>query len=90
MSTTKAFRGFTPARKKGGGYNNEAVTDLIAWSSPGLAGTPTHTIFTGDPVVLPGANLATITPSIAATLKHTGVFMGCPHVDACAHDSSSV
>jgi hypothetical protein len=33
MSTTKAFRGFTPARKIGGGYNNEAVTDIIAWSS---------------------------------------------------------
>ena len=29
MSTTKAFRGFIPARKKGGGYNNEAVTDTI-------------------------------------------------------------
>ena len=47
MSTTKAFRGFTPARKKGGGYNNEAVTDVIAWSSTGLAGTPTNNIFTG-------------------------------------------
>ena len=43
MSTTKAFRGFTPARMKGGGYNNEAVTDIIAWSSTGLAGTPRDT-----------------------------------------------
>ena len=57
MSTTKAFRGFTPARKKGGGYNNEAVTDIIAWSSTGLAGTPTNNIFTGDPVVLPRCKL---------------------------------
>ena len=29
MSTTKAFRGFVPARMKGGAYNNEAVTDMI-------------------------------------------------------------
>ena len=81
MSTTKAFRGFTPARKKGGGYNNEAVTDVIAWSSTGLAGTPTNNIFTGDPVVLPGANFATISPYIAATLKPSGVFMGCQYVE---------
>ena len=33
MSTTKAFRGFIPARKKGGGYNNEAVTDTITLTS---------------------------------------------------------
>ena len=81
MSTTKAFRGFTPARMKGGGYNNEAVTDIIAWSSTGLAGTPTNSIFTGDPVVLPGANFATISPYIAATLKPSGVFMGCQYVE---------
>ena len=81
MSTTKAFRGFTPARMKGGGYNNEAVTDIIAWSSTGLAGTPTNNIFTGDPVVLPGANFATISPFIATTLKPSGVFMGCQYVE---------
>ena len=81
MSTTKAFRGFTPARMIGGGYNNEAVTDVIAWSSTGLAGTPTNNIFTGDPVVLPGANFATISPFIAATLKPSGVFMGCQYVE---------
>ena len=81
MSTTKAFRGFTPARMIGGGYNNEAVTDVIAWSSTGLAGTPTNNIFTGDPVVLPGANFATISPYIAATLKPSGVFMGCQYVE---------
>ena len=81
MSTTKAFRGFTPARMKGGGYNNEAVTDTIAWSSTGLAGTPTNNIFTGDPVVLPGTNFATISPFIAATLKPSGVFMGCQYVE---------
>ena len=81
MSTTKAFRGFTPARMIGGGYNNEAVTDVIAWSSTGLAGTPTNNIFTGEPVVLPGANFATISPYIAATLKPSGVFMGCQYVE---------
>jgi len=81
MSTTKAFRGFTPARMKGGGYNNEAVTDTIAWSSTGLAGTPTNNIFTGDPVVLPGANFATISPFIAGTLKPSGIFMGCQYVE---------
>ena len=81
MSTTKAFRGFTPARKIGGGYNNEAVTDVIALSSTGLAGSPTNNIFTGDPVVLPGANFATISPYIATTLKPSGVFMGCQYVE---------
>ena len=69
MSTTKAFRGFVPARMIGGAYNNEAVTDMITLTSTGQAQSPTNNIFTGDPVVLPGANFATISPYIAATLK---------------------
>ena len=81
MSTTKAFRGFIPARKKGGAYNNEAVTDTIALTSTGMTGSPTNSIFTGDPVVLPGANFTTISPYIAATLKPSGVFMGCQYVE---------
>ena len=81
MSTTKAFRGFIPARKKSGGYNNEAVTDMITLTSTGQAQSPTNNIFTGDPVVLPGANFATISPFIAATLKPSGVFMGCQYVE---------
>ena len=81
MSTTKAFRGFIPARKKGGGYNNEAVTDTITLTSTGQAQSPTNKIYTGDPVVLPGANFATISPFIAATLKPSGVFMGCQYVE---------
>jgi len=51
MSTTKAFRGFIPARKKGGNYNNEAVTDMITLTSTGQAQSPSNNIFTGDPVV---------------------------------------
>ena len=81
MSTTKAFRGFIPARMKGGGYNNEAVTDMITLTSTGMTGSPTNSIFTGDPVVMPGANFATISPYIAATLKASGVFMGCQYVE---------
>jgi hypothetical protein len=81
MSTTKAFRGFIPARMKGGAYNNEAVTDMITLTSTGMTGSPTNNIFTGDPVVLPGANFATISPYIAATLKASGVFMGCQYVE---------
>ena len=81
MSTTKAFRGFIPARKKGGGYNNEAVTDMITLTSTGQAQSPSNSIFTGDPVVMPGANFATISPYIAATLKSSGVFMGCQYVE---------
>jgi len=81
MSTTKAFRGFIPARKKSGGYNNEAVTDMITLTSTGQAQSPSNNIFTGDPVVLPGANFATISPYIAATLKPSGVFMGCQYVE---------
>ena len=81
MSTTQAFRGFIPARKKGGSYNNEAVTDMITLTSTGQAQTPSNNIFTGDPVVLPGANFATISPFIAATLKPSGVFMGCQYVE---------
>jgi len=81
MSTTKAFRGFIPARMKGGGYNNGAVTDMITLTSTGMTGSPTNSIFTGDPVVMPGANFATISPYIAATLKSSGVFMGCQYVE---------
>ena len=81
MSTTKAFRGFIPARMKGGSYSNEAVADMITLTSTGMAGSPTNSIFTGDPVVMPGANFATISPYIAATLKPSGVFMGCQYVE---------
>ena len=81
MSTTKAFRGFIPARMKGGSYSNEAVTDMITLTSTGMTGSPTNNIFTGDPVVMPGANFATISPYIAATLKASGVFMGCQYVE---------
>ena len=81
MSTTKAFRGFVPSRMKGGAYNNEAVTDMITLTSTGMTGSPTNSIFTGDPVVMPGANFTTISPYIAATLKASGVFMGCQYVE---------
>ena len=81
MSTTKAFRGFIPARKIGGNYNNEAVTDMISLTSTGMTGSPTNNIFTGDPVVMPGANFTTISPYIAATLKASGIFMGCQYVE---------
>ena len=81
MSTTKAFRGFVPSRMKGGAYNNEAVTDMITLTSTGMTGSPTNNIFTGDPVVMPGANFTTLSPYIAATLKASGVFMGCQYVE---------
>jgi len=81
MSATKAFRGFVPSRMKGGAYNNEAVTDMITLTSTGMTGSPTNNIFTGDPVVMPGANFTTISPYIAATLKASGVFMGCQYVE---------
>ena len=81
MSATKAFRGFVPARMKGGAYNNEAVTDMITLTSTGMTGSPTNNIFTGDPVVMPGVDFATISPYIAATLKAAGVFMGCQYVE---------
>ena len=81
MSTTKAFRGFIPARKKGGAYNNEAQTDMITLTSTGQAQSPSNSIFTGDPVVMPGANFATISPYVASTLKPSGVFMGCQYVE---------
>ena len=81
MSATKAFRGFVPARMKGGAYNNEAVTDMITLTSTGQAQSPTNNIFTGDPVVLPGIGFATITPFLRTTLKPSGVFMGCQYVE---------
>ena len=81
MSTTKAFRGFIPARMKGGGYNNEAVTDMLTLTSTGQTGSPTNNIFTGDPVVLPGASFTTISPFIATSLKASGVFMGWQYVE---------
>ena len=57
MAHTKAFQGFVPARKKGGAYNTGSFTDIF---SPTSGGACTNKIFTGDPVVLPGANFATI------------------------------
>ena len=77
MSTTKAFRGFIPVRKKGSNYNSEGV-DVLPITSGGLC---SNNLFTGDLVVMPGANLATIQPFIAATLKPSGVFAGCQYVE---------
>lgn len=44
-------------------------------------GLCSNNLFTGDLVVMPGANLATIQPFIAATLKPSGVFAGCQYVE---------
>ncbi len=77
MSTTQAFRGFVPARKKDGAYNTGAFTQTF---SPTSGGACNNKVFTGDPVVMPGANFATISPYIAATLKPSGVFAGCSYV----------
>ena len=77
MSTTKAFRGFIPVRKKGSNYNSEGV-EVLPITSGGLC---SNNLFTGDLVVMPGANLATIQPFIAATLKPSGVFAGCQYVE---------
>ena len=77
MSTTKAFRGFIPVRKKGSNYNTEGV-DVLPITSGGLC---SNNLFTGDLVVMPGTNLATIQPFIAATLKPSGVFAGCQYVE---------
>ena len=77
MSSTKAFRGFVPARKKDGAYNTGSFTQIF---SPTSGGACNNNIFTGDPVVLPGANLATIQPHVAGTLKPSGIFAGCSYV----------
>jgi hypothetical protein len=79
MSTTQAFRGFVPARTKGGGYNaGGPVTDMIEPTSGGIV---SNSIFTGDPVVMPGAGLTSITPYIRTTIKPSGIFMGCQYVE---------
>lgn len=77
MSTTQAFRGFVPARKKDGAYNTGAFTQTF---SPTSGGACNNKIFTGDPVVMPGANFATISPYIVTSLKPSGVFAGCSYV----------
>jgi len=77
MAHAKAFQGFVPARKKGGAYNTGSFTEIF---SPTSGGACNNNIFSGDPVVLPGANFATISPFIAATLKPSGIFAGCSYV----------
>ena len=77
MSTTKAFRGFIPVRKKGSN-NTSAGVDVLPSTSGGRC---SNNLFTGDLVVMPGANLATIQPHIATTLKPSGVFAGCQYVE---------
>ena len=54
---------------------------MITLTSTGQAQSPSNNIFTGDPVVMPGANFATISPYVAGTLKPSGVFMGCQYVE---------
>ena len=82
MSTTKAFRGFIPARKKGGGYNNEAVTDMITLTSTGQAQSPS--VITFSQVIRLFFRVQTLQRfhlSLLATLKPSGVFMGCQYVE---------
>ena len=53
MSTTKAFRGFIPVRKKGSNYNSEGV-EVLPITSGGLC---SNNVFTGDLVVIQGRTL---------------------------------
>ena len=81
MASSTAYRGFIPVRKVGGNYNTNAVTDNIVLADTSASDTaPSNNIYTGDPVVMPGAQGATITTSVCTTLKISGVFMGCQYV----------
>ena len=77
MSSTRALRGFLPARKKGQNYNTGGTSNLI---SPTTITRAPKKLYTGDLICIEASG--TISESIGATLKPSGVFMGCNYVDS--------
>ena len=77
MSSTRALRGFLPARKKGQNYNTGGTSTLI---SPTTITRAPKKLYTGDLICIEASG--TISESIGATLKPSGVFMGCNYVDS--------
>jgi len=77
MSSTRALRGFLPARKKGQNYNTGGSSTLI---SPTTITRAPKKLYTGDLICIEASG--TISESIGATLKPSGVFMGCNYVDS--------
>ena len=76
MSSTRALRGFLPARKKGQNYNTGGTTTHI---SPTAIARAPKKLYTGDLICIEASG--TISESIGATMKPSGVFMGCNYVD---------
>jgi len=76
MSSTRALRGFLPARKKGQNYNTGGTSTFI---SPTTITRAPKKLYTGDLICIEASG--TISESIGATLKPSGVFMGCNYVD---------
>jgi len=77
MSSTRALRGFLPARKKGQNYNTGGTSTFI---SPTTITRAPKKLYTGDLICIEASG--TISESIGATLKPSGVFMGCNYVDS--------
>ena len=76
MSSTRALRGFLPARKKGQNYNTGGTSTFI---SPTTITRAPKKLYTGDLICIEASG--TISEAIGATLKPSGVFMGCNYVD---------
>ena len=76
MSSTRTLRGFLPARKKGQNYNTGGTTTFV---SPTTITRAPKKLYTGDLICIEASG--TISESIGATLKPSGVFMGCNYVD---------
>ena len=76
MSSTRALRGFLPARKKGAHYDTNGVSELI---SPTTITRAPKKLYNGDLICIEASG--TISESIGATLKPSGVFVGCNYVD---------
>ena len=76
MSSTRALRGFLPARKKGMNYNTGGTATVI---SPTAIARAPKKLYTGDLICIEASG--TISECIGATLKPSGVFMGCNYVD---------
>ena len=76
MSSTRALRGFLPARKKGAHYDTNGVSELI---SPTTITRAPKKLYNGDLICIEASG--TISESIGATLRPSGVFVGCNYVD---------
>ena len=81
MATVKNPFGFLPARKRDGQPNTEGygqIVQPVSNANVGIVSLIPNDIFAGDVIAIDSSG--TITPTVTAKMKISGVFQGCQYV----------